>query len=278
MAWIPPQQHRAHVQEGRTQITSGVGLPISFQPSSLLVSTTQLHETNIDEIETRPFKINWIHAVTWFTLVTFAFSPLAPGNLGSNDDSIMLQAIIANPLHPDAVNSLFCFVFNLFGPMPIVLALLLVPQQTPGKLSAGPFLIACSGIGYFAIGIYMALRSIPNSLQTSGWFARNIAENKLISWALVAFCFFVYIPLPKALATDASGFVDLLSSSRFAAVSLLDLTILFAVTTKAVADDYRLRIEDSSSTATAVAFGTALVPYLGASLYCALRPSLPEEK
>lgn len=282
LAWVSPQ----HAVSNRKMVISqkltyessqwGTFRTTKKETYSNRHSGTQLYATEMEERDAPALQANWVHAVTWLALVAFTFSPVAPGSLGSDQDNAMLQAIINDPLHPEGINSVFYVVFNLFGPMPVILASLLLPQQSPGKLSAGPFLIAASGIGYFAMGIYMTLRSVPDSLQSSGWFSKNVAENKLISWALVAFCLYVYIPLPEALATDISGFVDLLSSSRFASIASLDLTILYAVTTKAIADDYRLRVKDDASEATKMAFGTAIVPYLGAALYCALRPSLSD--
>jgi hypothetical protein len=237
---------------------------------------TKLHATGLQEDDTdgSPFQLNVVHVAAWIALVVCAFSPLAPGAMGSDQDNAMLQAIIADPLNP-GLNSVFFVLFNLFLPMPIILATLLLPQQTPGaKIPAGPFLIASSAIGYFAMGPYLALRSPPTSVQAIGWFTRNLAENKVISWLMVALCLAIYTPLPGALSTDSTGFVDLLTSSRFAVISTIDLSILYIATTKAIYDDYRLRVDDDTNAATKVALATAVVPYLGAAIYCVLRPSL----
>jgi hypothetical protein len=245
---------------------------------------TYLDATGLKEDETpSSLTLNGVHVAAWIALVACAFGPFAPGAMGSDVDNAMLQAIIADPLNPAGVNAIFLVLFNLFGPMPIILASLLLPQQTPGaKIPAGPFLIASSAIGYFAMGPYLALRAHPQTVQANGWFTRNVAENKIVSWALVVFCGLIYAPLPATLMSNDSltDFVQFLASSRFATISTLDLTILYIVATKAIYDDYRLRADpdddDTTAAATKVALATAVVPYLGAAVYCALRPALEQ--
>jgi hypothetical protein len=247
---------------------------------------TNLHATGLKEDETplSSLTLNGVHVAAWIALVAFAFVPFAPGAMGSDQDNAMLQAIIADPLNPAGVNAIFLVLFNLFGPMPVILASLLLPQQTPGaKIPAGPFLIASSAIGYFAMGPYLALRAPPQTVQANDWFTRNVAENKIVSWALVVLCGLIYAPLPAALmSTDSlADFIQFLASSRFATISTLDLTILYIVATKAIYDDYRLRAvpdddDTTAAAATKVALATAVVPYLGAAVYCALRPTLEQ--
>jgi hypothetical protein len=75
------------------------------------------------------------------------------------------------------------------------------------------------------------------------------------------------------------GFVDLVSSSKFASVSLADLSLMLAVTVSATPRDYMLRNPEAEiDEARKVAALTALVPFIGSAVYCALRPPLPQEE
>ena len=73
------------------------------------------------------------------------------------------------------------------------------------------------------------------------------------------------------------GFVDIVSTSRFASVSFVDISILYVASVYLTPRDYVLRKPDASDAeARAVAAATALLPVVGSALYCALRPKLPE--
>jgi hypothetical protein len=141
--------------------------------------------------------------------------------------------------------------------------------------------------GYFAIGPYLALRAEPRTSlenESVGAFTRNVLENKAFSWFILAFT--LYLPVAAnlfpALQQDSaalwSGFVDLVTTSRFAAVSLMDILILNVSAVSLIPRDYQLRKPDASDEeARNVALFSALLPIVGSALYCALRPALPED-
>jgi hypothetical protein len=225
--------------------------------------------------------------IAWLCLVLWAFSPLAPGSLGSAQDSEMLTAIIANPVSP-GINELYYTFFNFFATIPVILACLVLPQGSKAGLPAGPFLALSSAIGYFAMGPYLALRAPPvSTIQekegSMSWVTANVFENKLFNWSI--FLFTLYLPVAAnvfgAYAADPAalwqGFVDIVSTSRFAGVSMVDISILYAAAVYLTPRDYVLRNPDASDAeARAVAAATALLPVVGSALYCALRPKLPE--
>jgi hypothetical protein len=228
-----------------------------------------------------------VFAKIWLILVLWAFSPYAPGSLGSDQDTEMLNAILANPANP-GINELYYCFFNFFATIPAILACLVLPQGRKGGIPAGPFLALSSAIGYFAMGPYLALRAPPvNSIEEKrgsvSWVTANVFENKAFNWFI--FLFTLYLPVAAdllgALAADPDalwrGFLDIVSTSRFASVSLVDITLLYASSVYLTSRDYLLRKPDASvEEARAVAAATALVPVVGSALYCALRPKLPQ--
>jgi hypothetical protein len=192
------------------------------------------------------------------------------------------------------------------------------------RLPAWPFILASSVIGYFALGIYLTLVRPPpvdeneinqqqlqlydSTNDTMSWFVQNILENKAINWAVVAFT--LYLPFgshvveqlrlldpPVAQQQLWQGFVQLETSSRVAAISTLDLFLLYISAVAGTGRDYRLRRQqqqqqqrgrnDAAATAATttttpvtdtevaqVVAASALVPILGTAIYCAVRPSL----
>lgn len=115
-----------------------------------------------------------------------------------------------------------------------------------------------------------------------GWVVRNVLENKLFSFGVLALCLFQYYTMAGPLLQDPGdvlqGFVNLVTTSKFASVSTLDLAILSLTGASLIPLDYKYRrpnVEDSK--ANLIAASTLLLPLLGTAIYCALRPSLPEE-
>jgi hypothetical protein len=227
---------------------------------------------------------NPFFASTWIGLVAWAFI-FAPGSLGSPQDNAMLEAIINDPVTP-GINELFYTFFNLFVPIPVILASIAVPQGQRKGLPAAPFLALSALIGYLAAGPYLALRAEPRSSlegETVSGFTRHVLEKKAFSWFILAFT--LYLPVAAqvipAFQHDSTalwnGFVELLSTSRFAAVSVVDLAILYASAVILTPRDYQLRKPGASDEeARNVALASGLLPIVGSALYCALRPALPE--
>jgi hypothetical protein len=268
-------------------------------PDTSLQVTTALNLFNIFQKEPVPepepepepipsFAINVAAASAWVTLVAWTFT-VAPGELGSAADNAMLTNIIADPVHPN-INALYYTLFNFFAVIPVILASVILPQGRSGiGLPAGPFLAMSTFIGYFGFGPYLALRAPPKDTIEDpaevSWFTGKVLENKIFSAGTVAFSLFLpfgsgLIPAFQENPTELiSGFVDLISTSKFASVSLADLSILLAVTVSATPRDYMLRNPEADvDEARKLAALTALVPFIGSAVYCALRPPLPQEE
>lgn len=257
---------------------------------SLIHRLHQISSSSSDNENTRLFSFDSPSSIVfgkvWLLLVLWAFSPYAPGSLGSAEDAGMVNAIIANPASP-GINELFYTAFNFFAVIPVILSCLILPQGSKNGIPAGPFLALTSALGYIALGPYLALRAPPvDSIEQKrgsvSWVTSNILENKAFNWLVVLFT--LYLPVGAnlfgAFAADPEalyrGFLDIISTSRVAGVSMVDITILYAVSIYLTPRDYLLRKpEASEGEARAIAAATAVVPFLGSALYCALRPKLP---
>jgi hypothetical protein len=229
--------------------------------------------------------LSYAYLTAWVGLVAFAFI-FAPGELGSTADSAMLASIFEDPAHP-AMNPFYYGIFNLFALIPIVLAATIAPRSSDKGIPAGPPLFLSTFIAYFVMGPYLAFRKTPKdsntfSTQDLGWFTRNLWENKLLNYATVAFgilCLASGAPGLEDPVASWNGMLELLGTSRFASVSFADLSLITLILTKEVADDYKIRATDddnAASKATLIGAATALLPILGAAIYCAVRPSFKD--
>lgn len=120
------------------------------------------------------------------------------------------------------------------------------------------------------------------SFNDLGWVGRNVFENKLFNWGVVALCVYQYglaiDPLLHSLDSVWQGYVDLVTSSKFASVSTLDLIILSATAASVIPLDLKYRQPNvKKSKANVIAASTLFLPILGAAVYVALRPNLPKE-
>lgn len=289
----PPQRNLATVYRRLPPSTiSSKRVQISLwkcdaSPTQLSASTGASNSQAGNDEDIPSFSFNPIAGTAWLALVLWAFSNVAPGSLGSPEDAALLNNIIANPAHPAGMNELYYLVFNMFAVVPVWLACLLNPQGQPNKgLPSAPFLAAASGIGFFALGIFLTLRAPPRTQIDDdceiSWVTRNILENKLFAWSAVLFTLYLPIACNVFPAYQADpvglvrGFWEFCTSSRFAAVSLVDIILLYASAVAVTPRDYLLRNPEATpSQAQQVALGTALLPFLGTALYCATRPALP---
>ena len=258
-----------------------------FFPSPAANSMKELEVEPEDESWTDFGKdpITYAYAATWAGLVTFALF-LAPGELSSPSDAAMINSIIANPAAPD-MNLFYYAVFNLFALIPVVLGCTIAPRAISDKgIPAGPPLFLSTFIAYFVMGPYLALRKTPKEVIVDpstefGWVTRNVWENKLVNYGTVAFgflCLASGLPAFEDPAANFQGMLDLITSSRFASVSFADLTMITLILTKEVADDYKIRCDpEDINKAPLIGASTALLPILGTAIYCAVRPSFPED-
>ena len=123
------------------------------------------------------------------------------------------------------------------------------------------------------------------------WFSRNVLENKLYSWAVVALIFSVPFATGAVdactlnLESQLSGYAQLVATTKFASVSTADLATLTIALALLIPQDYALRCSSSDEVSekdikqkgTLIAVSTLFLPILGGALYAALRPSLEEE-
>lgn len=236
--------------------------------------------------ENEGININALPAAVWISLVAYA-TFVAPGSL--LDTSVtqdLIEKIVANPTHPEGINELFYTVFNLFTPMPLILAALILPQANESDRPT-PFLVATTFLGYFTMGPYLATRGeIRQSVHKSelGFFTRNLFENSLFGKLLVLLTLAAIAGGNAFEAVQLQGweplyqdFVNLLSTTKFCNVSVVDLAILHVVITLLIPSDYALRRSDDKQKGLAIAAATFFLPYVGSSLYIATRPSLPDK-
>ena len=288
-AFICPCGRVASAQSTRTldekvtwRRSTDAATPASFHPFS---SIERFASNKVDEETERSWRIDPLYAALVLVLLTWTF--VAPGEFGSAQDFALLENYIANPGDPEGFSAGFLALFNLLGLIPLIAASVVAPQSSPRGLPLAPFLAASAAAGYFAAGTYLTFRAAPRESVIAselGWFTRNVLENKIFNWGLVAsVAFIVYSNgLVEGVAQGGVGpmwqdFVGSISNSKFASVSSADAIIYNLAIASLIARDYKLRVPTADDTkANQVASLTLLLPFLGATLYCAVRPKLPE--
>ena len=227
--------------------------------------------------------INPIYAAPYAFFLLFGVYMTSHEAAGASQE--VLEKFIADPLHP-GVNELFATVFNLIGLVGIPLACIIMPSARGQRFPAPPFLIASAAVGYGAIGPYMMTRKPVTSVNTDelGWVTLNILENKIFNWfmVIVAMSSLFTTGLLGALLEDfggtVSGYADIFSSTAIAGVSSVDFAILCATGASMIPEDLERRGFADKSKANAIAASTLLLPMIGSTIYCALRPPLPENE
>jgi len=290
---------KAFIVKQESRLTRGQTIPrrSNLRPSNLfiakspnespIIANVRLFQSSTSESadDGPSFSLNPIPALAWASLLVYVIT-IAPGKFSDPTDTELLMKILENPTNPD-INKLFYTVFNCFATMPIILAALVLPQDSKKGLPAGPFVALASAIGFFAIGPYLAIRPPPvveRSQADLSWATRNIFENKFFGWFNFGMTCLVLVAAGAIPAYQQDptalwqGFVDLLSTSKFCNVSSIDLVLVHCAITSLIPRDYLLRNPDATmQDAIKIAAATAVFPYVGSALYVALRPSLPEK-
>lgn len=229
-------------------------------------------------------EINPLYLVPYVFFLLFGFyftSTEAPGA-----SQVILEKFIADPLNP-GVNELFATVFNLIGLVGIPLACIIMPSAKGQKFPAAPFLVASAAVGYGAVGPYIMTRKPVTSsvsMDDLGWVTKNVLENKIFNWfmVIVAMSSLFTTGLLNVLANDfggtVQGYVDIFSSTAIAGVSSVDFAILCMTAASLIPEDLERRGMTDSAKANAIAASTLLLPMIGATIYCALRPPLPDDE
>jgi hypothetical protein len=114
-----------------------------------------------------------------------------------------------------------------------------------------------------------------------GWVSRNVLENKIFGWLIAALSISVYFS-SGVFDVDPSvmlqGFREAAADSKLVSVSSADLSVLTIAAAVLIRKDFQLRNpEAEDNKASLIAASSVLFPVVGAAVYCALRPPLPEE-
>lgn len=242
--------------------------------------------TEVEEKEEGGFlsnlKINPPYAIAYLLFIAIAAYMSTTEPAGASQ--ALIEQFIADPVNP-GYNELFLAEFNALGLIGIPMACLVMPGAKGQSLPAPPFLIASSFAGYGGLGIYMSTRKAPDVKDNTGigFVTKNILENKIFNWLIFGFSInnlFVSGAV-SAFMNDSqalfSGYTDFLASSALGSVSTVDFAILTLTAASLIPEDLARRGVTDGNKANAIALSTCLFPVIGSCLYCALRPSLPEE-
>ena len=263
--------------------------------SSLMLFKRQKAET-IDVVEKEKesdgfltnLKINPPYALAYIAFTAFAVYQSSIEPLGASN--AIIEKFIADPINP-GINSLYCVVFNYLGLFFFPMGCLLMPGSKGQSLPAPPFILASMAAGYGSIGLYVSTRKSMDEIQVEdssssepGFVTKNILENKIVNWIVVAVALSTLVSTGAVsdVMTDSqqllSGFGDVLQSSALGSVSTIDFLILTLTGASLIPEDLKRRSFVDSSKANAIAASTALLPLVGLTLYCALRPPLADEE
>jgi hypothetical protein len=229
-------------------------------------------------------EINPIFAATYIGFFVLAYVQSTGEAAGASQ--VVLEKFFADPINP-GVNELFVSVFNLLGIVAFPLAMLLMPgaNSKDQTLPAVPFLVGGMFAGFGSVGMYMSTRKPVTEVSQAdlGWVTKNVLENKIFNWVVVALTLSVFYSTGfiSAFLQDPAGqiqgYMDLFSQTAICSVSTIDLAILTLTAASLIPEDLKRRGMDDSGKAYAIAASTVLLPVVGSTIYCALRPSLPEE-
>ncbi|CAM9636762.1 unnamed protein product [Phaeothamnion confervicola] len=206
----------------------------------------------------------------------------------------MIQSVLA----PEMVNNIFAIIFYSFTIIPFAYGALLFPGSRDQKpVPAAPFVFASFGLGFFALGPYLAARQFrpevdPASLGpvasafNSPWLGRGLLLGALALAASGVGTTF------SAGGWDVPGYTELLKSSLLVRISSLDCALLSAAVAEPMREDMMRRgwyprpaalaadeegeeggrKPSAAEVARLVAF--AALPVVGPAAYVALRPPL----
>ena len=223
-----------------------------------------------------------MYLVPYLGFLAFAFHATSAEAAGASQ--AIVEQFIADPLHP-GVNELFSIIFNLIGLVAVPLACILMPAATGQRFPAAPFLVASVFAGYGAVGPYVMTRKPKTEITQSdlGWVTKNVLENKVFNWFVVALAASALVTTGglSALWNDPQGqiqgYTDLFQQTAIASASSVDFAILCLTAASLIPEDLQRRGVTDTNKSRAIAASTLLLPMIGATLYCALRPPLPEE-
>ena len=251
--------------------------PIKSSPLTVLRASREEESGWLDGIV-----INPLYLLPYIGFLAFAFHATSTEAPGASQ--AIVEQFIADPLHP-GVNELFSVIFNLIGLVGVPLACILMPAAAGQRFPAAPFLLGSAFGGYGALGPYVMTRKpvIEVTQSDLGWVTKNVLENKVFNWFMVAVASSALVTTGglSAFLTDPQGqiqgYVELFQQTAIASASSVDFAILCLTAASLIPEDLARRGVTDTSKSRAIAASTLLLPMIGATLYCALRPPLPEE-
>jgi len=275
------------INDGRVGIEGNNAALLDAQRKSS--SALSALKTDGEESLSLPFKFgfNPLFGTLWIGLVAYA-AFFTPGSFDDPETTAILTKFMDDPFN-SGLNELFLVIFNFFVVIPIVLANVILPGtvfREEKSLSPTPFLLASLGAGYFALGPYLMLRDNDDSMITTksdlGWFTSNVLENKIVNYIVLAIA--LSVPVTSGVFQPSFDFgqayqdyQSMLATSKFVSVSTADLSMLTIVSALLIPDDLKRRGVEDETKQKLIAAASLLLPVIGGSLYCALRPELSEE-
>ena len=190
---------------------------------------------------------------------------------GSPTGGASVTETIVGIMQPDAdaYDPLVFAVFNMLGIWPLIMVAVLA-SDTQGRLKAWPFSFSSMVLGNSALYIYLFLRKVQKPFVGPKTAIVRFAESRTLALGLLVLTLaLIFYGLTEG---SFSAFVETWQVNSFVNAMTIDF-ILFPVAFAAVlADDMRRR----NMSTNALFWFYALVPGLGAVIYLAVRPSLPE--
>ncbi|MBD2020187.1 DUF2834 domain-containing protein [Leptolyngbya sp. FACHB-36] len=201
----------------------------------------------------------------WLGFVTYAFL-LAPPNQPDTLD--LIQRLSTGQI--EGINPLIVALFNLMGVFPLIYSGVLFADGRGQKVPAWVFALLSFGVGAFAILPYLALRQPNPSFSGQKTWLLKLLDSR---WYGIALTIGAAGLLGYGISQgNWSDFGQQWQTSRFIHVMSLDFCLLCGLFPSLLGDDMARRgLKDDR-----LFWAVTLVPLLGAAVYLALRPALPE--
>lgn len=170
----------------------------------------------------------------------------------------------------EGINPAIAALFNLMGIWPMVYACVALIDGHQQRLPAWPFVLGSFGLGAFVMLPYLALRQPQPTFTGPKTRLLKLVDARWLGWLL--FLASVGLIGYGLVAGDWQAFIEQWQTSRFIHVMSLDFCLLWLVFPALLRDDMARR----DWTGAGRFWPIALVPLLGAAIYLALRPPLPD--
>lgn len=202
----------------------------------------------------------------WLGFISYAFG-LAPAD--SPDTLDLIKNLSTGQVA--GINPLIVALFNIMGVFPIIYSCVLYADGRGQKVRAFPFGILSFFVGAFGLLPYLALRQ-PNPHFEGGknWVIRLFDSCWLGALVALAAVSLIVYGFSQG---NWGDFVQQWQTSRFIHVMSLDFLLLCALFPTLLSDDMARRGLNERW----IFWTVALLPFLGAAAYIALRPAIAAE-